>query len=93
MVIVSNMEVIMTKWILAAGLVAFATSAQAQYYGGSSSYNSGYGSSYTYGSNTYGGNNDPSPTYHSAPTYRTYSYQPRSYYSPSYSSGYRSSGY
>ncbi len=34
----------MTKWILAAGLVAFATAAQAQYYGGSS-----YGNSSSYG--------------------------------------------
>lgn len=83
----------MTKWILAAGLVAFATSAQAQYYGGSS-YDSS--SSYGYGgytSNTYGGNNDPSPSYHSTPTYtpsyRSYSYRPR-YYAPSYSGGYRS---
>ena len=90
----------MTKWILAAGLVAFATTAQAQYYGGSSygnsssydnssSYNGGYVTS-----QTYGGNNDPSPSDHSVqtytPTYRTYSYRPRTYYSPSYSSGYRS---
>lgn len=84
----------MTKWILAAGLVAFATAAQAQYYGGSSYDNS---SSYSGGyvtSQTYGGNNDPSPTYHSVPTYtptyRTYSYRPRTYYAPSYSGGYRS---
>ena len=99
--VLKNMEVIMTKWILAAGLVAFATAAQAQYYGGSSydnsgSYNNGY-SSYNDGystSQTYGGNNDPSPNSHSAPTYRSnsysYSYRPRTYYAPSYSGGYRS---
>ena len=85
----------MTKWILVAGLVAFATAAQAQYYGGSSySYDnsSSYGGGYS-SYQTYGGNNDPSPHYYSAPTYtrtyRTYSYRPRSYYS-GYSSGYRS---
>jgi hypothetical protein len=93
------MEVTMTKWILAAGLVAFATAAQAQYYGGSSSYGgSSYDNSSSYSggyvtSQTYGGNNDPSPHDYSAPTYtptyRTYSYHPRSYYS-GYSSGYRS---
>ena len=89
----------MTKWILAAGLVAFATAAQAQYYGGSSydnsnsyggysNYNNGYATS-----QTYGGNNDPSPNSHSAPTYTpTYrnTYQSRTYYAPSYSGGYRS---
>lgn len=93
---VSTMEVPMTKWILAAGLVAFATAAQAQYYGGGSSYsgstydNSSSYNSYSNGyttSQTYGGNNDPSPSYYSTPTY-PHTYQNYYSYHPHYRSGY-----
>lgn len=84
----------MTKWILAAGLVAFATAAQAQYYGGSSYGGSSYGgSSYNSGyatSQTYGGTNDPSPSYYSQPTY-PHTYQNYYSYHPHYRSSY--SGY